>query len=189
MVICLRPRRHVCVLYFCARKIKTMNKKSKTIKTFALVLALGAALLLPASLDAQNSINNQTYGGSSGGTPIGNQTFGSSSDHGGVGNQTFGSWTDGGAFGTQAFGSWTDGGAFGTQVFGCWTDPAFGNQVFGYYHDGVTFGLQTFGGYSEGGGFGNQTFGQENAPLTNGLSILLLAGAGYAFTKRKRNKK
>ena len=35
----------------------------------------------------------------------------------------------------------------------------------------------------------NQTFGQQSAPLGSGLLILVAAGAGYAFKKRKNNNK
>ena len=35
----------------------------------------------------------------------------------------------------------------------------------------------------------NQTFGQQSAPVGSGLLILVAAGAGYAFKKRKNNNK
>lgn len=47
---------------------------------------------------------------------------------------------------------------------------AFANQTFGANHEGI---------------FTNQTFGQ-NAPLGNGLFILLTAGVGYAARSRKK---
>lgn len=48
------------------------------------------------------------------------------------------------------------------------------------------FGSDQNGGYD----LHNQTFGQnDDAPLGNGLLILAAAGAGYAFIRRKDNKK
>jgi hypothetical protein len=58
------------------------------------------------------------------------------------------------------------------------------NQTFGATGGDVT--NQTFGGTH--GGVTNQTFGET--PLSSGMLILLVAGAGYATarTKRKNNK-
>ena len=137
-----------------------MNKKSKSIKTFALALALGAALLFPVPLSAQHGFDNEWFGGASSGNPIGNQSFG-------VSNQVW--------FGNQTFGALSsDAGLFGNQTFGALSS------------DGGLFGNQTFGGWFGGdGNFNNQNFG-DNAPLGNGLTILLIAGAGYAFYKKQR---
>lgn len=49
-----------------------------------------------------------------------------------------------------------------------------------------TFANQTFGANHEGA-FVNQTFGQ-NAPIGNGLLVLLTAGAGYVAWSRKKKK-
>ena len=46
------------------------------------------------------------------------------------------------------------------------------------------FGFDVIGGYE----LYNQSFGQEE-PLGSGLLIMTVAGAGYALTKRKSNKK
>ena len=167
-----------------------MNKKSKSIKTFALALALGAALLFPVPLSAQHDFDNESFGGASSGNPIGNQSFGDASSGSSIGNQSFGDALGGSSIGNQSFGVsnqvW-----FGNQTFGALSSDAglFGNQTFGALSsDGGLFGNQTFGGWFGGdGNFNNQNFG-DNAPLGNGLAILLLAGAGYAFTKKKRNK-
>ena len=55
---------------------------------------------------------------------------------------------------------------------------------FGYNLFNQQFGSDVIGGYE----LYNQTFGQD-APLGTGLLILTAAGAGYALTKRKSNKK
>ena len=56
------------------------------------------------------------------------------------------------------------------------------NQTFG--SSGYNLTNQTFG---EGGyDLTNQTFG-DDAPLGSGLLIMTIAGAGYAFRKRKNN--
>ena len=124
-----------------------MNKKSKSIKTFALALAFGAALLFPVPLSAQHDFDNESFGGASSGNPIGNQSFG-------VSNQV--------RFGNQTFGALSsDGGLFGNQTFGA-IDINFSNL------------------------FNNQYFGEENTPTGSGLTILLIAGAGYAFYKKQR---
>ena len=139
-----------------------MNKKSKSIKTFALALALGAALLFPVPLSAQHDFDNESFGGASSGNPIGNQSFG-------VSNQV--------RFGNQSFGVWA------------WDDIALGNQTFGALSsDGGLFGNQTFGAIDINFSnlFNNQYFGEENTPTGSGLTILLIAGAGYAFYKKQR---
>ena len=138
-----------------------MNKKSKSIKTFALALALGAALLFPVPLSAQHDFDNEWFGGASSGNPIGNQSFGDASSGSSIGNQSFGVsnqvW-----FGNQTFGALSsDGGSFGNQTFGA-IDINFSNL------------------------FNNQYFGEENTPTGSGLTILLIAGAGYAFYKKQR---
>ena len=57
----------------------------------------------------------------------------------------------------------------------------------GHYHYNQKFDDGQNGGYD----IQNQTFGQDNneAPLGSGLFILAAAGFGYAFKKRKNNKK
>ena len=151
-----------------------MNKKSKSIKTFALALALGAALLFPVPLSAQHYFDNEWFGGASSGNPIGNQSFGDASSGSSIGNQSFGDALDGSSIGNQSFG-------VSNQVW-------FGNQTFGALSsDGGLFGNQTFGGWFGGdGNFNNQYFGEENTPTGSGLTILLIAGAGYAFYKKQR---
>ena len=52
---------------------------------------------------------------------------------------------------------------------------------------GYNLNNQNFG--SNGYELHNQTFGQETTPLGGGLLILVAAGAGYAFKKRKNNNK
>jgi len=138
-----------------------MNKKSKSIKTFALALALGAALLFPVPLSAQHDFDNESFGGASSGNPIGNQSFGDASSGSSIGNQSFG---------------------VSNQVW-------FGNQTFGALSsDGGLFGNQTFGAIdiNSSNSFNNQYFGEENTPTGSGLTILLIAGAGYAFYKKQR---
>lgn len=182
-----------------------MNKKSKSIKTFALALALGAALLFPVPLSAQHDFDNESFGGASSGNPIGNQSFGDASSGSSIGNQSFGDALGGSSIGNQSFGV-SNQVRFGNQSFGVWAwdDIALGNQTFGALSsDDGLFGNQTFGALSSDGGlFGNQTFGaidinssnsfnnqyfgEENTPTGSGLTILLIAGAGYAFYKKQR---
>ena len=63
-----------------------------------------------------------------------------------------------------------------------------GNQTFGALSsDGGLFGNQTFGAIDINSNlFNNQYFGEENTPTGSGLTILLIAGAGYAFYKKQR---
>ena len=168
-----------------------MNKKSKSIKTFALALALGAALLFPVPLSAQNGFDNQGFGSASSGVPIGNQSFGGISGGGSFGNQVFGNSSDGGSLGNQTFGVFSDGsGLLGNQTFGFFSDGSglLGNQTFGGVSGGGLLGNQTFGaiGINFSNSFNNQYFGDENTPTGSGLTILLIAGAGYAFYKKQR---
>ena len=167
-----------------------MTKKSKSIKTFALALALGAALLFPVPLSAQHDFDNESFGGASSGNPIGNQSFGDASSGSSIGNQSFGDALGGSSIGNQSFGVsnqvW-----FGNQSFGVWAwdDIALGNQTFGALSsDGGLFGNQTFGAIdiNFSNSFNNQYFGEENTPTGSGLTILLIAGAGYAFYKKQR---
>ena len=154
-----------------------MNKKSKSIKTFALALALGAALLFPVPLSAQHYFDNEWFGGASSGNPIGNQSFGDASSGSSIGNQSFGDALDGSSIGNQSFG-------VSNQV-------RFGNQTFGALSsDGGLFGNQTFGAIDINSNlFNNQYFGEENTPTGSGLTILLIAGAGYAFYKKQTKNK
>ena len=169
-----------------------MNKKSKSIKTFALALALGAALLFPVPLSAQHDFDNEWFGGASSGNPIGNQSFGDASSGSSIGNQSFGDALGGSSIGNQSFGVWAwDDIALGNQTFGALSsdDGLFGNQTFGALSsDGGLFGNQTFGAIdiNSSNSFNNQYFGEENTPTGSGLTILLIAGAGYAFYKKQR---
>jgi hypothetical protein len=169
-----------------------MNKKSKSIKTFALALALGAALLFPVPLSAQHDFDNESFGGASSGNPIGNQSFGDASSGSSIGNQSFGDALGGSSIGNQSFGVWAwDDIALGNQTFGALSsdDGLFGNQTFGALSsDGGLFGNQTFGAIdiNSSNSFNNQYFGEENTPIGSGLTILLIAGAGYAFYKKQR---
>lgn len=61
----------------------------------------------------------------------------------------------------------------------------FGGGLFG---KGVNLdGISNQGFGEAGGGITNQSFGND-APLGNGLLIMLMAGAGYASLKRKKTK-
>ena len=163
-----------------------MNKKIKSIKTFVLALALGTAILFPVSLNAQGDIGNGAFGGSSGDIPLGNQSFGSDGGYDGIGNQWFGTDAGYGGLGNQSFGFDDGYGSMGNESFGSFIDEILGIQIFGDMTGGGALGNQGFGGiYDENGNLGNQSFG-EGAPLGNGLIIMLIAGAGYAFYKKQR---
>ena len=55
------------------------------------------------------------------------------------------------------------------------------------YTGGYNFGTQQFGDDVNGGfNIGTQLFGQE-APLGGGWLVLTMAGAAYAYKKRKNN--
>ena len=116
--------------------------------------------MFPVPLSAQHDFDNESFGGASSGNPIGNQSFGDASSGSSIGNQSFG---------------------VSNQVW-------FGNQTFGALSsDGGLFGNQTFGAIDINSNlFNNQYFGEENTPTGSGLTILLIAGAGYAFYKKQR---
>ena len=117
--------------------------------------------MFPVPLSAQHYFDNEWFGGASSGNPIGNQSFGDALGGSSIGNQSFGV-SNQVRFGNQTFGALSsDGGLFGNQTFGA-IDINFSNL------------------------FNNQYFGEENTPTGSGLTILLIAGAGYAFYKKQR---
>lgn len=98
-------------------------------------------------------------------------------------HQSFGSDYTGG-FTHQSFGSdYT--GSFTHQSFGSDYTGSFTHQSFGSDYTG-TFTHQSFGSDYEGN-FTHQSFG-DNAPVGNGLLVLLTAGVGYAALKRKKQQ-
>ena len=169
-----------------------MNKK-KTIKTFALAIALGAAMSLPVSLHAQGNFNNSGFGESSEENDFYNQGFGLPNSSN-FGIQSFG-LSDLLSFGNQSFGISSGGsGSLGNQSFGVSSggSGSLGNQTFGDFVGGSgSLGIQWFGedAFDFSNLFNNQYFGQEpDAPTGSGLALLLLAGAGYALIKKKETK-
>ena len=80
----------------------------------------------------------------------------------------------------------------GEQEYGLFRNGGENEDYFGNYSlFNQQFGSTYYGGYE----LYNQTFGQdgegqeEDTPLGSGLLVLVSAGAGYALTKRKSDKK
>ena len=86
----------------------------------------------------------------------------------------------------------TGGGLFGK---GAETEAGASNEIFmratGGTGNGFKISVEQFGG-ENGGGEGGFNIGTEqfgDAPLGSGLFIMAAAGAAYAFSKKRKNKK